>query len=89
MNLFISPGGELRCLYDESVNLREIGIPQICRASHVEPDDHGNWHADMSPANGPLLGPFKRRSEALDAEIKWLEEHVLSRPRVTRAIPQT
>ena len=46
----------------------EIGQLQITRASHVEPDAEGNWWADMGPSGGPMLGPFKSRSEALEAE---------------------
>lgn len=50
---------------------------QIQRASHVEPDDTGNWWADMAPSGGPVLGPFLLRSLALDAELHWLTRHVL------------
>jgi hypothetical protein len=53
------------------------------RASHVEPDDRGRWLADLSPIGGPVLGPFDRRSEALEAEVTWLEENWL-RPRVQK-----
>jgi hypothetical protein len=81
MNLFISPCGELRCLYGEAVNLHDIGTPHIQRASHVEPDSNGNWNADLSPVKGPQLGPFETRTQAIDAEITWLEENVLTPPR--------
>lgn len=30
------------------------------------------WWADLSPVNGPLLGPFLSRSSALEAEVEWL-----------------
>ncbi|MEN9664013.1 MAG: hypothetical protein RLZZ326_376, partial [Planctomycetota bacterium] len=46
--------------------------PTYSRASHVEPDADGNWGADMGPVDGPVLGPFKNRSEALGAERGWL-----------------
>ena len=35
------------------------------------------WWADMLPMNGPVLGPFDTRSQALVAEVAWLEEHGL------------
>ena len=35
------------------------------------------WLADLSPVNGPVLGPFDRRSEALAAELAWLEANWL------------
>jgi hypothetical protein len=38
----------------------------------VEPDDHGRWLADLTPVQGPCLGPFQRRSDALQAEAEWL-----------------
>ena len=52
--------------------LRALGRLQITRASHVEPDLDGNWWADMGPVEGPVLGPFGSRSEALAAERGWL-----------------
>jgi len=32
----------------------------------------GAWVADLRPVNGPLLGPFAKRSVALAAEEEWL-----------------
>ncbi len=45
------------------------------RASHVEPCA-GGWSADMSPVGGPVLTGFTKRSQALAAEVAWLEENV-------------
>jgi hypothetical protein len=45
---------------------------QITRASHVEPDRDGFWWADMGPVAGPVLGPFRSRTEALETERGWL-----------------
>ena len=72
MELVVGAGGEVRCIYDEALDLREIGKLQITRASHVEPDRAGFWWADMGPSGGPVLGPFKNRTEALGAERGWL-----------------
>ena len=38
MELVVSVGGDVRCIYGEELDLREIGKLQITRASHVEPD---------------------------------------------------
>jgi hypothetical protein len=46
------------------------------KASHVEPDVQGSWWADLAPTGGPKLGPFLRRSDALDAERQWLEDQL-------------
>jgi hypothetical protein len=78
MQLIILPTGEIRCLYDEAIDLAAIGHPVISRASHVEPDAEGQWWADLSPVDGPILGPFPRRTEALGAEHIWLEEQWLA-----------
>jgi hypothetical protein len=75
MRLMIEPGGQIRCLYAEAVDLAVLGVLSIRRASHVEPDETGNWWADLTPVGGPRLGPFARRSLALDAETAWLEQH--------------
>ena len=51
----------------------------IQRGSHVEPNERGQWLADLAPVGGPVLGPFRLRSEALEAERDWLEQHWLQR----------
>ena len=78
MELVITAGGLIRCIYDEALDLAALGAVEIRRASAVEPDKHGDWWADLSPVEGPRLGPFRRRSAALAAEVDWLRKHVLS-----------
>jgi hypothetical protein len=68
MELVVDAGGSVTCIYDEAMDLRELGKLQITRASHVEPDAEGYWWADMGPSGGPVLGPYGSRSEALGAE---------------------
>jgi hypothetical protein len=80
MRLVIEPGGRVRCLYGEAVDLASLGVLTIRRASHVEPDRDGAWWADLSPVGGPRLGPFVRRSLALAAEETWLEDNWLESP---------
>ena len=77
MELVVDAGGDVRCIYDEALDLRELGKLQITRASHVEPDRDGFWWADMGPVGGPVLGPFKNRTEALQAERRWLGARAL------------
>lgn len=77
MQLTIEPTGDVRTIYSEELNLTAIGNVDIRRGSHVEPDEHGMWHANLYPVGGPTLGPFSNRSQALTAEVSWLEEHWL------------
>jgi hypothetical protein len=79
MQLVIGPGGQVRCLYEETIDLTTLGPTAIQRASHVEPDPQGLWWADLRPVRGPVLGPFPLRSEALQAEHHWLESNWLIR----------
>ena len=79
MQLIITSQAECRCLYDEAIPLNALGRLSIRRGSHVEPDDVGQWWGDLSPVDGPKLGPFATRSEALAAEVNWLTAHWLSR----------
>jgi hypothetical protein len=72
MELVVGCDGGVRCIYDEVLDLREIGKLQITRASHVEPDAEGYWWAYMGPSGGPVLGPFRSRTEALGAERAFL-----------------
>jgi hypothetical protein len=77
MKLLVKPDGTARAIYDEAIDLAVLGQVTITRASRVEPDEQGHWHADLSPVDGPVLGPFDHRSEALQAEHDWLERHWL------------
>jgi hypothetical protein len=72
VELVVSADGVARCIYDDALDLREIGRLSITRASHVEPDVEGYWWADMGPVYGPVLGPYVTRTEALEAERGWL-----------------
>ena len=78
MQIVVAPGGLVRAIYAEEIALDSLGTPTISRASTVEPDRQGRWLADLRPVRGPVLGPFGRRSEALAAEVAWLEAHWLA-----------
>ena len=80
MELVVGADGAVRCIYDEALELRELGKLQITRASHVEPDRDGFWWADMGPVAGPVLGPFKNRTGAFGAERAELVCRDISRP---------
>jgi len=78
MDFVIAPDGTVTTLYTELLDLAALGAMNIARASQVEPDDHGQWFAHL--VDGPTLGPYPRRSDALAAEVAWLTMHRL-RPR--------
>jgi hypothetical protein len=77
VNLVVDPGGKVRAIYSEEIPLEALGRPSIFRASVVEPDGEGHWYADLRLLLGPALGPFACRSEAVAAEVAWLERHWL------------
>ena len=84
VTLYIDQQGTIEGIYSDSLaNLLTQGKAEVRRASHVEPgvDDKGDtcWYADMSPSDGPTLGPFYLRQEALDSEVAWLHEHKFKR----------
>lgn len=79
MELLVDVTGNVRCVYDETLDLSVLGQVHIQRGSHVEPTADGRWTADMSPVNGPVLGPYLNRSAALEAERIWLLDHWLIR----------
>ena len=78
MQLLIEPNGAIRCVYDEQLDLPSLGRLSIQRGSHVEPTADGQWTADLAPVQGPLLGPFASRTDALAAERQWLETYWLA-----------
>jgi hypothetical protein len=74
VSITITADGNLRFIWaDELSDLVQSGKPTITRASDVEPLPDGRWIADMGRVNGPVLGPFNKRVEALAAERRWLE----------------
>ncbi|MCA9206474.1 MAG: hypothetical protein KDA59_25650 [Planctomycetales bacterium] len=77
MELLMEATGQVRCVYDELIDLAALGRMTIARGSHVEPMTDGRWTVDLSPVAGPRLGPFAHRSAALAAERDWLRDHWL------------
>jgi len=77
LQLIIDSSCNVRCIYDETIALQRLGRIKIRRGSHVEPIPGGQWIADMKLVDGPVLGPFSMRSQALAAERRWLEKHWL------------
>ena len=77
MQIVIAPDGTGRCVYGEAIDLAALGQLSIQRGSHVEPTPDGHWQADLAPVAGPVLRPFRCRSDALAAEAAWLETHWL------------
>jgi hypothetical protein len=82
--IFILPDGTVKFLYyDELKPLLSIGTgTTVRRVSHVDPEITGDglkWFADLSPMDGPKLGPFETRQLAIDAEIKWWSANQLKK----------
>jgi hypothetical protein len=85
--------GELRCIVSNDADapeLCELFNAPIQRASSIEPIQDGSkrgwWHVDLTPlfvTTGDvkyaccLLQLFPTRSQALKAEVDWLEVHFL------------
>ena len=77
MELIIHSDGTASCIYEEAIPIRSLGSLDIKRASHVEPDETGEWLADLSPVGGPTFRGFGNRTSALEAEIEWLTNNWL------------
>lgn len=86
MKIKINPDGTAFLLYTEDIPIEELGkTNHIKRLFHVEPTPDNEWIAtvDLSSAFHPgalacvVLGPFEKRSDALAAEVEWIEENIL------------
>lgn len=77
MKILIKKGGIIEYIYEDSLHNMLKLAGKITRASHVEPNEKGEWTADMAPSNGPVLGPFATRTKALAAEVAWLERSMM------------
>ena len=75
MRISISTNGTLTKIYsDEDAALLAKGKAKIDRVSSVEPTADGTgWTADLAPVQGPVLGPYRLRSQALEAEVQYLD----------------
>jgi hypothetical protein len=76
-SLIIRADGTAEWIYrDDLAQLMEtMGECKIERASNVEPARGGGWEARMTD-NGFVLGPFPLRSQALAAEVAYIEQRL-------------
>ena len=72
MQIIVKPTGVFISVYDDAFDYGDFCKPQIRRVSQIEPDDSGGWIADLSPINGPKLGSFDKRNEAIEAELEYV-----------------
>lgn len=80
--VILSDGSVKFLYYDELKPLLDIGDVHVSRASHVDPERTAEglkWFCDLSPVNGPKLGPFETRAEAIEEEVKWLSANYLTK----------
>ena len=73
MQVIVGPNGDVRYVYGETIDLKLLGAMSVQRASHVEPDGDNGWLVDLAPVQGPILGPFPLRSQAIEVERDWLD----------------
>lgn len=69
--------GKVTAIYsDEHADLiAKAKTATVRRASHVEPaPNSAGWTATMN--DGTVLGPYRLRSEALDAEVQYLDKQL-------------
>ena len=78
MKINVRNNGTIQLIYTEDIDILSLGtIKRITRASHVEANRYNQWEADMLPSGGPVLGPFPKRADALDAEEEWINKNIL------------
>jgi hypothetical protein len=83
LELLIAPWGDVYAVYSDelmtllrpkrqNLNVERIGIVEYYN------DAPGWWVDLLDSVDGPLIGPFSTRREALEAEQKWLSEHLMA-----------
>jgi len=76
----LRPDGTVVGLYTDAIDLRALGHVHAERASAVEWDDAAQaWRARISGI-GAVLGPFRLRDEAVDAERRALAARLAPLP---------
>lgn len=76
MNIKFDKNGMAQFLYTEKLDLSLLGtVMDIKRVASVEPQG-AQWIVKIS--NKPIiLGPFGKRSDAIKAEVEWIEKNLL------------
>lgn len=75
IEIIFDVNGIAKMIYNEELNLTELGGDRIKRVSHVEPvDGTSSWEVRV-PVTGDTLGPFNCRSDAVKAEIEYIKEN--------------
>lgn len=80
MKIKINTDGTINLLYTEDICVEDIGkVDSIKRLFHVEPTQDNKWTATVNIGSSECvtLGPFDKRSEALGAEVVWIEDNIL------------
>ena len=78
--------GKVLSLYKDGLSqelLKKLGgTAKIKRLSHIEAPtgnlDNIEFTVDLSPSGGPLLTGFDTYEKAVDAEIAWINENILT-----------
>lgn len=68
-NFYNSAGGEAIAALNRLQTHKRIRWQEGV-ITHI--DGREQWYADLLPVEGPVLGPFDHKQEALDEEAKWL-----------------
>lgn len=68
----LRPDGTIFGLYTDAIDLRALGHVHVERASAVEWDKAAQAWRALIFGTGAVLGPFRRRDEAVDAERRAL-----------------
>jgi hypothetical protein len=73
LKLKVDKSGKVHAVYSDAHAglIDKAAHVEITRASAVEPDPRGGWTATMK--DGTKLGPYRLRSEALEAEVQYLD----------------
>lgn len=69
---------------DVTADLRDVAVAWLRTTGGVALEDpcyRNLYWADLLPVEGPVLGPFHVREDALAAEVAWLDTHHIPVPK--------
>lgn len=76
--ILITPDGDVQCLYNEEIELEDLGVLSTSRASNVEFDNLSQkWKVVLT--DGTYVGSWKSRSKAIEQEIAYLQRRMKDR----------
>ena len=74
MKIKVKPNGNILYVYTDDINWKLFGKAKITKTADVE-FENGQWVVTLK--DGTYLASFDKRQDAINYEVKYIEENIL------------